>query len=180
MRLGRTLRTLATTFAMTLVGASWTSCSNSNSAGASDAGVDADAGVLDSTIQDDSGCDPCVMVCPCDEGDMFFNTGKCVTETCTNGMWGGNNYCEGEGCPPDASDDGDTCDPCQTTCLCYVGSAPRFDPCTGREVTCPSSGEWGPGILCQGNACEAGVDAANEAGADVASDAAPAGEAGAD
>jgi hypothetical protein len=176
MRPARILRSWLTATGIALLGASWISCGNSsNGAGAEDAGEDVDASNPgDSTIQDEPICNPCIESCPCSYMDTFFNTGTCQTVTCgTTQMWGGPNFCTGPGCP-DAGDDGPQCDPCTEACPCLTGYPPRSDPSTCSLVYCKgtgTTGTWGPGVFCPTVAtCDSGVDAANEAGADVIPD----------
>jgi hypothetical protein len=175
MRPTRILRTWLTATGIALLGASWTSCSNSsNGAGGEDAGEDVDAtNPGDSTIQDEPDCDPCLETCSCSYLDTFMNTGTCQTVTCgTSQMWGGENFCAGPGCP-DAGDDGPECDPCVSNCPCLSGYPPRYDPSTCMSVVClATTNTWGPGIFCPTTrVCDGGIDASNEAGADVIPDA---------
>jgi hypothetical protein len=182
MRPARILRICLTSAAIALLGASWTSCSSgSNGAAGDDAGDDRSAVNLngDSTVQDAPNCDPCDQVCSCAIGDTL--TGLCGTENLTlscppqNRVWGGKGFCTSV-CV-DASGDGAACDPCVKACLCLLGEPPRYDPATCSEVRCksigdPTMGTWGPGVFCTTMAaCDGGIDAANESGADVIPDA---------
>src|SRR5271163_4193446 len=111
MRSVRILRSWLTATGIALLGASWIACgSSSNGAGPEDAGEDADAlNPGDSTIQSETGCDPCNETCSCGFGDTLY--GNCGTLTCPrSGVWGGKNFCT-SGCE-DASDDSPGCDPC--------------------------------------------------------------------
>jgi hypothetical protein len=179
MRPRRPLRAWLAALEIALLGACWTSCSSGSSGAgaANDAGGDGGATSADSTLLDDSGCDPCAGVCPCTFGDSFFNTGKCETVTCgPSGMWGGS--CLGVGCPEDAGPDvyDPNCNPCSQVCACVPGNW-FYDSLACTRVTCGASGVWGGPGTCMGNGC---TDAGADVVADVVNEAAQPAEASTD
>jgi hypothetical protein len=169
MRSGRTLRTALTVLALLLVGASWTSCSSSsNGAAPADAGSDADGTAMDSTIQEDSGCNPCFEVCGCTPGDTFVINGACKTITCgSSEQWG---IVDCETSCPEAGDEGALdaeCDPCTEVCACIPGSGFLNDLGCGTAY-CPASGMWGGAGFCP--SCDASSDGASGSGTDAPSE----------
>ena len=93
-------------FLLALVGVAWVAC-KSSSAGSSSAGDDGGDGASDAfQLPEGPGCNPCLAVCECTPGDMYFSPGNCMTVTCgPSGTWGGGG-CIGLGCM-DATDDGE-------------------------------------------------------------------------
>ena len=91
---------------LVLAGVTWIACKSSSSGSASgdDGGDDGGSDVAQQP--EGPACDPCLQVCACTPGDMYFSPGNCMTVTCgPSGMWGGGG-CVGLGCV-DAADDGE-------------------------------------------------------------------------
>jgi len=145
----KTLRPVGVVLAalgLVVAGLTWLACksSSSGSAGGDDGGDDGS----DSAQQPEGPeCNPCLQVCACTAGDMYFSPGNCMTVTCgPSGTWGGGG-CVGLGCV-DATDDGEAGETDATT-----------------EVSAEGSAEAGPE-----SGGEASVDAARDASMDVVTD----------